>query len=97
MPKKILENISDCNLSCELIADKLSISEVYLRKLFAKHMGISPSKYIIKQRMEQARRYMIEGYSVTHTADDVGYSDIYQFSRAYKRYFGYSPSKTEFI
>lgn len=95
--KIMLENISDCSLSCEFVSDMLNISEVYLRKLFAKHMGISPSKYINKMRMERAKQYILEGYSVTQAADSVGYSEIYQFSRAYKRYFGFSPSKTEFI
>lgn len=95
--KIMFENIFDSLLSCEAVSNKLNISEVYLRKLFTKHMGISPSKYLIKLRMERAKQYMLEGYSVTQTADSVGYSDIYQFSRAYKRYWGFSPSKTEFV
>ena len=32
---------------------------------------------------------------VKEIAAAVGYSDIYQFSRAYKRHFGFPPSKTE--
>lgn len=95
--KIMLDNISNCELSCTFVSNKLNISEVYLRKLFAKHMGISPSQYIKKLRMERAKQYMLEGYSATQMAESVGYSEIYQFSRAYKQYFGFSPSKTEFI
>lgn len=93
----MIRNISDSFLSCEFVSENLNISEVYLRKLFAKHVGISPSKYLIKLRMEKARQYLLEGYSVTQTSNSVGYSEIYQFSRAYKRYFGFPPSKTKFI
>lgn len=91
----IFENLSDNILSCRYIADRLNISEVYLRKLFVKHIGISPSVYIRKIRMEKAKQYLLEGYSVSDAAERVGYSEIYQFSRAYKRHFGICPSKNQ--
>jgi len=43
--------------------------------------------------MQQARLYLHERRSVSETALAVGYSDIYQFSRCYRRYYGYPPSK----
>lgn len=95
--KIMLENISNPSLSCKYISHRLNISEVYLRKLFSRYLNISPSGYLIKMRMEKARHFLIEGYSVTQTAICIGYSEIYQFSRAYKRYFGFSPSQTRLM
>lgn len=95
--KIMLERMSDSALSCQKIADMLNISEVYLRKLFSKHISASPSAHLRRLRMETAKKYLLEGYSVSAAAEKVGYSEIYQFSRAYKRYFGFSPSETEFV
>lgn len=90
----IVKGISDASLSCKTIADRISVSEVYLRKLFAKHREISPSRYIQNIRMSKAQAYLSDGYSVGETAEMVGYGDIYQFSRVYKKHFGYSPRDT---
>lgn len=90
----ILENISDPMLSCKFVAERVNVSEVYLRKLFVKYRSVSPLKYIQDMRMKKARIYLSDGHPVGETATNVGYSDIYQFSRIYKRYFGYAPSKT---
>lgn len=80
-------------LSCEGIAHRLHISEVYLRKLFVKYRGIPPMKYILQTRMNKARQFLLEGYSVSAAAEAVGYADIYQFSRAYKKHYGVTPKK----
>ena len=90
----IVKSVSDASLSCRMIADRISVSEVYLRKLFAKHREISPSRYIQNIRMSKAQAYLSDGYPVGETAEMVGYSDIYQFSRVYKKHFGYSPRAT---
>ena len=91
----ILENFSSPTFSCDYIAKKLNISEVYLRKLFVKYRNMPPSKFLIQTRMQHARQLIIEeGSTISETYRSVGYSDIYQFSRAYKKYFGYAPSDT---
>ncbi len=90
----IVKSVSDASLSCKAIAEQIIVSEVYLRKLFAKYRGVSPSRYILNIRMNKAHSYLSDGYHVGETAEMVGYSDIYQFSRVYKKYFGYSPTAT---
>ena len=81
------------DITCGSVAAQINISEVYLRKLFSKYRGLSPSRYLLRVRMKKANFYLSEGYSVCETAQNVGYRDVYQFSRAYKKHFGYSPSK----
>ena len=89
----ILAQLSHPQLSCAGIAKQLNLSEVYLRKLFVRYRRMPISKYLLKTRMTHAQRLILEGYSISATAQEVGYCDIYQFSRAYKNYFGFSPSK----
>ena len=77
---------------CE-IARHGNISEVYLRKLFARELGMSPSRKLTELRMQRARLLIAEKRPLKEIAASVGYADVYQFSRAFKRHFGYPPSK----
>lgn len=78
---------------CE-IARHGNISEVYLRKLFARELGMSPSRKLTELRMQRARLLIAEKRPLKEIASNVGYADVYQFSRAFKRHFGYPPSKS---
>lgn len=74
------------------IANHCNISEVYLRKIFSSVYGKSPYEFLTEVRMETAYRLVLEKIPVKEVAFLVGYADIYQFSRAYKRYFGHAPT-----
>ncbi len=87
------ENYGNSDIKIAEIANVCHISEIYLRKLFEKELGMSPYKKILEIRMNAARLLAKEKRSVKEIATSVGYSDVFQFSRAYKKYFGYSPSQ----
>ena len=91
----ICSNYSRSELTVSQVARECFISEVYLRKLFTERLNTTPFNYITKVRMEHAYDLVREKFPINEIAHLVGYADIYQFSRAYKKYFGYSPSKTE--
>ena len=80
------------SLSVKSISEYCFISESYLRKLFSDKLGRSPFQYITDVRMQKAKMLLYEKRPIVEIAILVGYSDIYQFSRAYKRYYGYAPS-----
>ena len=91
----VVKRFAEDTLTCENIAKECNISPVYLRKLFLKYRNTSPSHYILKIRMKKAKMYLAEGYSVKEVSHNVGYRDVYQFSRAYKKYFGCPPTGKE--
>lgn len=82
------------DLTVREIAHQGNISEVYLRKLFAHELGMSPSHKLTEFRMQRAKLLIAEKRPLKEISEGVGYSDVFQFSRAYKRYFGYPPSKS---
>lgn len=43
--------------------------------------------------MNKAKQLLSDGATVTETAESVGFSDIYYFSRAFKRYVGVAPAR----
>lgn len=79
-------------ITVEQITQRLNIDRSYFSTLFKKKTGISPGKYLLDYRMRiAASLLMANGTSVSVTANSVGYSNIYIFSKMFKRYYGVSP------
>ena len=90
----ILANYKNSNLSIREIADKSFMSEVYFRKLFKEEYGISPQKYIINLRIQNAVGLISAGYySLKEVAYMSGYNDYKYFSVEFKKNIGVSPSE----
>lgn len=64
----------------------------YLYTCFLQSMGEPPRRYFLKMRMEYAKQQLSGGATVTEVADDLGYSTVHPFSRAYKNHFGTPPT-----
>lgn len=90
----ITENYAESTLVIGDIAKACYISEIYLRKLFAKKIHKAPHQVLTEVRMRRAYTLASEKRPVKEIAQSVGYADVSQFSRAYKRYFGHTPSET---
>lgn len=89
----IRKNYHDPNLSNKDIAKHLKINETHLNRLFVKLYNTTPKQYILKIRMEDAKRLLLEGeYSISEISQQCGYSSIYSFSRAFKDYTVQTPS-----
>ncbi|RAK08996.1 two-component system response regulator YesN [Halanaerobium saccharolyticum] len=88
----IRENYSE-DISLDDVADYISFSKYYLSKLFKEVEGINYKDYLIKVRMEEAKKRLKNGDKIKVVAGEVGYSDRNYFSRAFKKYTGISPGK----
>ncbi len=76
------------------VAETCRMSYSNFRRLFTECMGISPTKYLINKKIEYAKDLLATGQcNVSGAAYSVGYSDIYYFSRIFKKVTGYAPSK----
>lgn len=74
------------------LAGRLAISPVTLERLFRRHTGKSPKRYLYELKMETAREQLRRGgCSVQEAAFQVGYEDPLAFSRAFRNYAGCSP------
>ncbi len=79
-------------ISIQDIADRLRLDRTYFSVLFKRKTGLSPSQYLIRYRMQQAAYLLTEKHtSVSVAAYSVGYSDIYTFSKIFKKHFSVSP------
>lgn len=80
-------------ISVEQAAEMIGIDRKYLCSIFKKYMGISPSKYILKVKVQKACE-MLKNTSnnVGDIARSVGYEDIFSFSRMFSNCTSLSPT-----
>ncbi len=84
----------DVSLTNARLAYECNISEVYFRKLFTKHFGISPKQFIIDLRIQRAKQLLSEGVlSVAAISEQCGFSNPYHFCRLFKQRTGITPSE----
>lgn len=79
------------------LARRAHVSEVYLRRLFQRHLHTSPKRYILDERIRYAASLIHSGYyTVTEVAALSGFCDSKYFSLLFKRYTGVSPSQYQY-
>ena len=78
--------------SLEQISGECRVNNAYLCRLFRRFDHQSPYQYLQRLKMNQAADLLRQpGALVKQVAEEVGFSDPFQFSRAFKRVFGTSP------
>jgi AraC-like DNA-binding protein/mannose-6-phosphate isomerase-like protein (cupin superfamily) len=81
-------------LSVEEIAEYFNYSASHFRARYRKAMGISLGAYIKGTRLAKAQSYLgTTDMSVAEIAEACGYSSVYAFSYAFKKFTGSSPAK----
>ena len=78
----------------DILAEITGFSTVYFRKLFTEIYGIPPITYVHRLRIKKAKEMLQSDYgSITDIAKSLGYLDIYEFSKDFKKHTGVPPSK----
>lgn len=74
------------------ISSYIGIDRSYLHHVFKENFHVSPQEYLISCRLKAAESLLKEtSLSIQQVAHDVGYDDSLQFSKIFKKYYGYSP------
>lgn len=80
------------NFRVEELAALCHMKVSYFTRLFKELYGMPPAKYIIHLKLEYACELLrLDRYSITRVAALAGFSDVYFFSRQFKKYMGISP------
>jgi len=74
------------------VCTRLGLSPSYLCRLFRHYADRTPGAYLARLKLNTAAYLLVSSdLSVKQVAARLAYSDQYNFSRAYKRFFGISP------
>lgn len=88
----IEENFRE-KITIEEAANIVELNPIYLGSLFKKEVGLSFSNYVIKVRMERAKKLLVEtNYTIAAIGGEVGYKDIRYFSQLFAKTVGIKPA-----
>ena len=95
--EKIIDYLShniNRSVRVEELASMLYLSPYYISEQFRKMTGVGIKQYHENLRMYHALQRIKEGkHTVTEIAEELGYENIHYFSRRFKAFFGYPPSR----
>lgn len=89
----IEDHLTDENLSLEVIAEYVGVSDYHFRKIFFYLSGLTLSEYIKNRKLSEASIELLNGEKVTDVALKYGYQSMDGFSRAFKKWCGFLPSE----
>ena len=80
------------NIDNEQLARAAGMSVNNFYRCFRKELQISPKRYFLSMRLNRARNMLAAGEEhISEVAQSCGFANRYQFSKAYKRFFGIAP------
>ena len=79
------------NILISEVAKIIGVDRTYLAKLFKQRHGKSMQNYLIDVRIKMAETFLQRGYTVNETAVMVGYDDVSNFSKMFKKVRGEAP------
>ena len=100
MPSSLLRAISFVNnnlsstIPVKALAKEANYSEYHFSRVFKKHTGMSPKKFVICRKIERAKELLIRkgDLNISQVASEVGFNDISNFNKSFKKLTGVTPS-----
>ncbi len=90
--KEFLENNLHNPIQIKEVAKVVGLSEYHFFRLFKTTFGTTPQQYFLRKRLQEAYNLLKTGnYNITEVATEMGFADIYSFSKAFKKRFTISP------
>ena len=93
-PAALHERSVDKVIRVDELARTINMSTSSFRKAFREVMHMPPLQYAKLIKLNRAQTLIREGKNASEAGYLVGYNSPAQFSREYKRYFGFVPSAT---
>ncbi|MDF2675318.1 MAG: AraC family transcriptional regulator [Clostridiales bacterium] len=82
------------DISVQSLAALCNLSTNYFASLFKKQTGYSPMEYVIRVRIDNAKRLLLKNHStISEIQQMVGFNDIHYFSFYFKKIERMSPSQ----
>ena len=91
--KHIRKNL-DSVITLPQLAQLADLNPAYFSDLFTNLMGTPPIRYVNQKRIEKAQTLLLTGNkSLKSIANAVGFTDVFYFSRTFKKFVGLPPAK----
>ena len=79
------------DLSLDALAHEVGLSPFYLARHFRVVLGEPPHRYVLRRRVERAKRLLLMGAAIAEVAAACGFSDQSSLTRAFRQATGTTP------
>lgn len=81
-------------VNCAELALEVGLSTRQLERLFNKYLGLAPTRYYLKLRMERSRFLLLQtSMSILEVALACGFVSASHFSKCYREHYKHTPSE----
>lgn len=80
-------------ISIDHMASSLGYHRAHLSKVFKQKIGMSPKQYLLKVRMDNAKKLLGGTLTIDQISSSVGFNDALYFSKQFRKWSGMSPSE----
>ena len=84
----------DKSIQVQELASLSNMSKTAFFNTFKRLMHVPPNQYIKATKLQKAQTLLKQGMQAGQASFKVGYNSFSQFSREYKRFYGFPPSET---
>jgi AraC-like DNA-binding protein len=89
----IMQNSIEGDLELGSLCERLQLSREHFVRLFSERMGMPPMRYYSRLKIEAARAMLSStNLRIQEIADKLGYGNQFNFTRAFRRIAGMTPS-----
>lgn len=82
------------NITIQDLAEMAYMHPNYFMRLFKQQIGVPPIQYITRLKIDKAKELLTAtGGSVSEIAAQLGFSDLFYFSRQFKKHAGLTPTE----
>ncbi len=89
---KFLNRNIEKNITLKTLSQEFFISESSIKRIFKSHADMGVHSYFLRLKIAAAATLLKDGYTVTETAERLGFCDQSYFSTAFTRETGTTPS-----
>ncbi len=92
LAKKLIHSLLSEKVTVPQLAQACALSRSHFSRAFKRSTGLSPQDWIHQQRIEQAKRLILESdMTLTQISAECGFCDQAHFSRTFTRMEGVNP------
>ena len=90
---EFIHNNLNRKISLDDLIKNANVCRALFIRIFKAECGLTPAKFIYKVKIEKARNELISGLPIKQVAENLGFADVYHFSRIFKEFTGMPPGQ----